>query len=117
VLEPAATAIASPKPEPEVPPPAPRRQLPPSAVQYRVLPPVEVPHAARRAGESGTVWLRVVVDMKGEPARVSLHRSSGYARLDEQALWAMRRARFMPYTEDGRAFEVEVIAPIEYLAD
>ena len=93
---------------------APRRQLPATAVQYQVQPPAEVPRASRRAGESGTVWLRVVVDASGAPAQVSLHRSSGHARLDEQALWAMRRARFKPHTEDGRAIEVEVIAPIEY---
>ena len=49
-------------------------------------------------------------------AVVSLHRSSGHARLDEQALWAMRQARFKPYAEDGRALEVEVIAPVAYPA-
>jgi periplasmic protein TonB len=102
---------------PSPPAPPPRRQLALGAVQYRVLPPVEVPRAARRAGESGTVWLRVVVDVQGAPAQVTLHRSSGFARLDEQALWAMRQARFRPHTEDGRAVEVEVIAPIEYPAD
>jgi periplasmic protein TonB len=98
-------------------PPAPRRQLAASAVQYRVLPPVEVPRASRRAGEAGTVWLRVVVGTAGEPVQVSVHRSSGFARLDEQALWAMRQARFLPHTENGRALEVEVIAPIEYPAE
>ena len=114
---PAAATPASPTPAPATALPPPRRQLAPSAVQYRVLPPVEVPRAARRAGESGTVWLRVVVDVTGAPAQVSLHRSSGFARLDEQALWAMRQARFRPHSEDGRAVEVEVIAPIEYPAD
>jgi protein TonB len=29
----------------------------------------------------------------------------------------MRQARFKPHTEDGRAVEVEVVAPIEYPAD
>jgi protein TonB len=86
-------------------------------VRYVTLPPVEVPRASRRAGEHGTVWLRVVVDVAGQPAQVSVQRSSGFARLDEQALWAMRQARFKPHTEDGRAVEVEVIAPIEYPAD
>jgi len=76
-----------------------------------------VPRASRRAGESGTVWLRVVVDRRGQPALVQVQRSSGHARLDEQALWAMRQARFQPHTEDGTPIEVEVIAPIEYLLD
>ena len=97
-------------------PPRPPPQVSINAVQYRVLPPVELPRASRRAGESGTVWLRVRVDVTGAPAVVSLHRSSGHARLDEQALWAMRQARFRPYAEDSRALEVEVIAPVEYPA-
>jgi periplasmic protein TonB len=113
--EPPALVVAS---KPVVPPAPPaRRQLAASAVQYRVWPPVEVPRASKRAGESGTVWLRVVVSISGEPVQVSVQRSSGFARLDEQALWAMRQARFQPHSEDGRAVEVDVIAPIEYPAD
>lgn len=81
---------------------------------YRVEPPVEVPRASRRAGESGVVWLRVVVDVHGRPAQVQVQRSSGHSRLDEQALWAMRQARFQPQTEDGQPIELEVTAPIEY---
>ena len=120
---PAAAQPPSPAVTPAAPPPpplpaaAPRRQLASSAVRYLNLPPVEVPRASRRAGEHGTVWLRVVVDTTGQPVQVSVHRSSGFTRLDEQALWAMRQARFKPHTEDGRAVEVEVIAPIEYPAD
>lgn len=109
---------ATPAPvSPPAAPPPPRRQVSGSAVRYLSLPPVEVPRASRRAGEHGTVWLRVVVDATGLPVQVSVQRSSGFARLDEQALWAMRQARFKPHTEDGRAVEVEVIAPIEYPAD
>ena len=51
------------------------------------------------------------------PVQVSVYRSSGYARLDEQAVSAMRQARFVPYTEDGRAIEVEALAPVEYPAE
>ena len=116
-VAPEVTSAPVPATPPEAEPavaPQPRRQLPASAVQYRVLPPVELPRASRRAGESGTVWLRVLVDAAGLPAQVTVQRSSGFARLDEQALWAMRQARFRPHTEDGRAIEVEVTAPVEY---
>lgn len=110
-------AVAAP-PAPSAPPPPPpppaRKTLPGTAVQYVRLPPVEVPRLSRRAGESGTVWLRVVVDVRGQPVQVGLLRSSGYARLDEQALWAMRQARFKPQTENGQPIELEVTAPIEY---
>ncbi len=112
-----AEAPAAPTAPPVPPaPPAPpqRRVVAASAVRYTVLPPVEVPRASRRAGEHGTVWLRVVVSVQGTPQQVSVQRSSGFMRLDEQALWAMRQARFKPHTEDGHAIEVEVTAPIEY---
>ncbi len=112
-----AAPVATPSPPaPPAPAPAPpaRKRLAANAVAYLVQPPAELPVASRRAGESGVVWLRVVVDVRGLPALVQVQRSSGYARLDAQALSAMRQARFRPYTEDGVALEVEVIAPIEY---
>lgn len=93
------------------------RQVSLSAVRYLVQPPAEVPRASRRAGEHGTVWLRVVVNTAGLPRQVTLQRSSGFTRLDEQALWAMRQARFKPADEGGTPIEVEVIAPIDYPAD
>lgn len=112
---PVSSPDAPPAPPPAAPPAAPQRRLvAATAVQYLQLPPVEVPRLSRRAGESGTVWLRVVVDVRGQPLQVSLQRSSGHARLDEQALWAMRQARFKPHTENGQPVELEVIAPIEY---
>ena len=113
VAQPVVAAQAAPAPPP-APPAPPRKVVSANAVRYLVEPPVEVPRASRRAGEHGTVWLRVVVSTQGLPALVSVARSSGHSRLDEQALWAMRQARFKPHTEDGRAIEVEVTAPIEY---
>ena len=113
----AVTVPAPPAPPAPAPPPPARKTVPATAVQYLVLPPVEVPRLSRRAGESGTVWLRVVVDVRGQPLQVSVQRSSGHARLDEQALWAMRKARFKPHTENGQPIELEVTAPVEYTLD
>jgi protein TonB len=113
----APTAVAPPAVVAPAPATPARKVVPPTAVQYLVLPPVEVPRLSRRAGESGTVWLRVLVDRRGQPSQVSVQRSSGHARLDEQALWAMRQARFKPYTENGQPFEIEVTAPVEYSLD
>ncbi|MBL8326149.1 MAG: energy transducer TonB [Rubrivivax sp.] len=111
----AVTGVATVAPPPAAP--RTRKEVAASAVSYLVLPPVEVPTLSRRARESGTVWLRVVVDVRGLPIEVRLLRSSGHPRLDEQALWAMRQARFRPHTEDGLAVEVAVTAPIEYALD
>ena len=123
-VQPQQAWVPSDKPDITTPPtrqamstPPERKPLLATAASYQTAPPAEVPRLSKRAGESGTVWLRVRVDPAGLPVQVQLHRSSGYARLDEQALWAMRQARFKPHTEDGRAVEVEVIAPIEYPAD
>lgn len=118
-----ATAVEAAPAPPAPPAPAPVVVAPPrkvvaaTAVRYLVEPPAEVPRASRRAGEHGVAWLRVIVSAQGLPLQVALSRSSGYSRLDEQALWAMRQARFRPYTEDGRAIEIEVTAPIEYPQD
>lgn len=56
------------------------------------------PPAARRAGEEGTVRLKVLVDEKGRPKDVSVATSSGFARLDEAAVAAVRKWRFVAAT-------------------
>lgn len=91
--------------------------LPASAIRYRVPPPVEVPLASRRLRESGTVLLRVLVDAQGLPRQITLHKSSGFARLDDQALAAMRQARFQVVNDNGSAIEWLVIAPLQYDVD
>jgi protein TonB len=108
--------LAPPAPPAPVPPPAPPapKLLPATAVRYVMPPAIEVPMASRRLGESGTVLLRVVVDTAGMPKQVALHKSSGHARLDEQAIGAMRQARFNPQTENGLPIEWIVIAPLQY---
>jgi protein TonB len=106
--QPAREALPAPSPQP----PTPVRQA--GALRYRVAPAVEMPLASRRLGESGTVLLHVLVDAQGLPARVEVRRSSGHARLDAQALAAMRSARFEPCTDDGRPVPCEADAPIAY---
>lgn len=106
---------AAPSPvAPPAPPPAAPRLIPATAVEYLVRPPIEVPLASRRLGESGTVWLRVRVSREGTPQQITLSRSSGHARLDQQAQDAMRQARFRPQTENGQTIEWIVVAPLQY---
>lgn len=103
-------ASASPTPAPLAAP----LKVAASQLRYRVEPPAEVPRLSRRLGESGTVLVRVVVDLQGQPREVSLARSSGYARLDDAALAAMRQARFQPCLADGRPVECQADAPIVF---
>jgi protein TonB len=113
----AVTAPPAPVPVQVAAAPAPPPVLAASAIRYRVPPAIEVPMASRRLGEAGTVLLRVLVDAQGLPRQVSVHKSSGFARLDEQALAAMRQARFQPVTDGGNAIEWVVIAPLQYEID
>lgn len=57
------------------------------------------PPASRRAGEEGTVRLKVLVDEKGRPKDVAVATSSGFARLDEAAMQAVRKWRFVAATD------------------
>lgn len=54
------------------------------------------PAASRRAGEAGEVHLRVLVDESGRPIEVKILKSSGFERLDESAVTAIRRWVFAP---------------------
>jgi protein TonB len=111
-------SAATPVVAPVTPPPTPQiKQIPASAVRYLKEPRMTVPLMSKRLRESGVVHLRVVVDVRGQPREITLAKSSGFARLDEQALLDMRSARFVPYTENGQAVEWEVIAPMSYEVD
>lgn len=57
------------------------------------------PSSSRRAGEEGTVRLKVLVDEKGRPRDVAVAASSGFARLDQAAMEAVRKWRFVAATD------------------
>ncbi|MFG6460708.1 TonB family protein [Roseateles sp. DXS20W] len=116
------TVAVQPTPAPPVQvttPPAPPaiKRIPASAVRWLREPRMMMPLMSKRLRESGVVQVRVVVDVTGLPREVSLARSSGFARLDEQALQDIRTARFVPQTENGQPIEWEVIAPMSYEID
>ncbi|MET0534093.1 MAG: energy transducer TonB [Steroidobacter sp.] len=64
------------------------------------------PSASRRAGEEGTVRLKVLVDEKGRPRDVAVATSSGFARLDQAAMEAVRKWRFVAATDGTNAISV-----------
>ena len=102
---------APPAPPAPAPPP---KLIPASAVQYLEPPALEYPRTSRRLGEAGRVLLRVYIDEAGLPRQVLLAQSSGFARLDEAAIAAMKKARFKPYTENGQALAGWAPAPIDF---
>jgi protein TonB len=61
------------------------------------------PPASRRLDEKGVVGLRVLVDERGRPREVQVAKSSGFDRLDEAAVTAVRRWQFSPAMQESRA--------------
>jgi protein TonB len=107
---PAAPVEAPPAPAPSLLP----RTIPPSAVQYLVpLAPV-YPRASVKMRESGKALVRVLIDEAGLPRTVQLATSSGFGRLDDAALAAVRNARFKPYLENGVAVQAWAVIPLEF---
>ena len=98
---------------PAAAPPAPK-MIPPSAVQYLVEPPLQYPRASRKLKESGRVIVRVFVDEGGLPRVVQVRTTSGFPRLDEAGIAAVEKARFKPYTENGRATAGWALIPLDF---
>jgi protein TonB len=77
--------------------------------------PPRYPMEARRKREQGMVVLRLVLSEDGKVANITLHRSSGFASLDQAALDAVRRWRWSPTLRDGRAVEVTGLVQIPFV--
>jgi protein TonB len=72
------------------------------------------PAAARRAGEQGTVMLRVLVARDGTAARVEVDKSSGSPHLDAAARETVRAWRFTPARRGAEAVESWVVVPVVF---
>ena len=86
-----------------------------SQLGFLVPPNTLYPARSRKAGEQGSVMVRVFVDVAGRPAQVTLEKSSGHSALDEAALSAVRASQFRPYSEGGVAKTVWVRVPINFV--
>ena len=94
----------------------------PSVMEHPAVPPrltkhvpPAYPEAARRAAQTGTVLLRLLVSANGRVRDVVVVRSSGYAALDEAASEAAERWRFSS-AKDGRNFDVAcyITVPVSF---
>lgn len=124
VAQPAAVALAAPS-APAAPAPVAAPPVPPAAVQAgdlgtRVLsaPPPRYPVQSRRRREQGTVELLLTLGTDGLVEAISVSRSSGFARLDDAALSAVRRWRWEPTVQAGAPIKVRGVVAIPFvLAD
>jgi protein TonB len=76
--------------------------------------PPHYPFLARRQGQEGRVVLRVQVTAAGEASAVSLRQSSGYRRLDDVAVEAIKKWRFAPASRDGLPVAGSVDVPVTF---
>ncbi len=90
------------------------KTIPASAVQYLVPPAPVYSRISARMKESGKALIRVYIDETGIPRNVQLATSTGFSRLDEAALAAVRNCRFKPYLENGVAVAGWAAIPIEF---
>lgn len=83
-------------------------------VDYLDNAPPAYPSISRRMREEGLVVLKVKVRADGTADAVLVQRRSGSARLDEAALAAVRRWKFVPAKRGDQAIESWVLVPIEF---
>ena len=72
------------------------------------------PSYSRRMKERGTVFVLVQVSAQGNALQVTLHQSSGYDRLDEAALQAVKQWRFVPAKRGTTPVAASVVVPIQF---
>ena len=65
------------------------------------------PEEAARAGQTGDVSVKFLVDSKGDVINTSIEKSSGFPILDDAAARALKTCRFEPAVKEGVAVESE----------
>ncbi len=72
------------------------------------------PKISKKMGESGTVILRVLVTSNGDVGAIEIKVSSGYQRLDESALDAVKKWKFTPAMMNGNAIDEWYVMPYSF---
>jgi len=75
------------------------------------------PRQSRRLREEGTVILELVILPDGSVGEIKVATSSGYSRLDETALAAVKRWRYVPATRGGKPIAYTYLQPVEFKLD
>jgi periplasmic protein TonB len=93
-----------------------REAIPQSFTEVRLLSGAQpdYPSGSRIRSEEGVVIVRITVTPYGTIGDVQLEKSSGYARLDEAALKAVRAWRFAPARRGSEAIASSVLVPVKF---
>lgn len=105
VAPPAPAAVPAP-PAPVTPPDFSASQLGNPGPAY--------PFLSRRAKEQGVVTLRVLVTEAGRAGEIRVETSSGFERLDKAALATVKRWKFLPARQAGKAVAAWVLVPVTF---
>lgn len=89
-------------------------QPPSFDASYLHNPAPNYPSVSRRLGEQGRALLRVQVRADGTADAVALQTSSGSERLDQAALDAVIKWRFVPAKRGGQAISATVVVPVRF---
>jgi periplasmic protein TonB len=72
------------------------------------------PDASKRANEEGTCKVKITVGADGKINDQSIETSSGFPRLDDACLKAVRGQRMQPALQDGKPVEYTGVLPISW---
>ncbi|TAK89929.1 MAG: TonB family protein [Burkholderiaceae bacterium] len=81
---------------------------------YLHNPPPNYPSISLNRGETGLTLLHVYVAANGTPSQITIKQSSGYARLDQAAVEAVWRWKFIPARQGDEAVAGWVNVPINF---
>ncbi len=81
---------------------------------YGSNPPPRYPDTSRRRAEEGIVELQVMVSASGVAETIAIARSSGFEALDQAALNAVKRWRFIPGTRNGSPIPTTILVPVRF---
>lgn len=85
------------------------------SANYGSNPKPKYPGIATSRGWEGTVRLLVKVSAEGDSEEVTVQRSSGYDVLDEAAIEAVEKWKFIPAKRGDTAVSSSVIVPIDFV--
>ncbi|WP_233850474.1 energy transducer TonB [Paraburkholderia sp. HD33-4] len=74
----------------------------------------DYPALSRRRGESGTAYVHFVVGLTGKLESIELKKSSGFSRLDDAAVAAVRASTCKPYLENGEPVRAAYTQPYNF---
>ncbi|MBC8752038.1 MULTISPECIES: energy transducer TonB [Paraburkholderia] len=74
----------------------------------------DYPTLSRRRGETGTAYVHFVVGLSGKLEDIELKKSSGFSRLDDAAVAAVRASACKPYLENGEPVRAAYTQPFNF---